>query len=227
MALLDPIPFSFDEAALMREAHVTPGTEDADDFRALVGLARRVGKPKAAYTVSFVERREGDAVRIGGVTFTSRVLSRNLNSVERVFPLLTTCGLEMDESFPERGDVLKAYWWDLIKTDLLFAADKALEAHLRHTYRLGKTAVMRPGSGDVAVWPIEQQQGLFALLGEAPRKIGVTLTGSFLMLPNKTASGLLFPTERDFRECGVCHRENCPSRQAPFDKQLWGELGFG
>lgn len=227
MNILNQIPFLLELDRLMREAHVTPGTEDADDFRALVELARRVGKPKAAYAVSFVEHREGDAVQIGGVTFTSRVLSRHLNSVERVFPLLATCGLEMDAAFPERGDVLKAYWWDLIKAELLSAADTALEAHLRHTYRLDKTAVMRPGSGDVAVWPIEQQQGVFALLGEASKKIGVTLTGSFLMLPNKTASGLLFPTEKDFRECEVCHRENCPSRQAPFDKQLWGELGFG
>ncbi len=226
MNILKQIPFPLDLDRLMREAHVEPGSEDADDFRGLVELARRVGRPKAAYAVSFIGRRGEDEVEIGGITFTSRVLSRNLSAVERVFPVLTTCGLEMDEAFQERGDVLKAYWWDLIKTELLFAADQAVEAHLRGAFRLTRTAVMRPGSGDVSVWPIEQQQGVFALLGEAAGQIGVTLTDSFLMIPNKTASGLLFPTAKDFRECEVCHRENCPSRRAPFDKGKWQDFGM-
>ncbi len=44
------------------------------------------------------------------------------------------------------------------------------------------------------------------------------------MVPYKTTSGVLFPTEVDFRSCEVCRRENCPSRQAPFNKKLWEEI---
>jgi hypothetical protein len=83
---------------------------------------------------------------------------------------------------------------------------------------------MSPGSGDVNVWPIEQQRELFELLGDVRGQIGVELTDSFLMVPNKTVSGIHFPAEKDFRTCQVCHRENCPSRGAPFDQELWESI---
>ena len=221
MEILTEIPFSLDAVPLMQQAHLKPGSDDAKELLALVDIASNVGRPKAAYTVSFVEERDGDTVRIGGISFTSRTLSRNLESIERIFPLVATCGRELDEARPERGDMLKEYWWDLIKGHLLSAANKYLYDHLHYRFRLGKTATMRPGSGDASVWPIEQQRGLFALLGGTEQAIGVRLTDSFLMVPNKTTSGILFPTEADFRSCEVCHREDCPSRHAPFNEQLW------
>ena len=83
---------------------------------------------------------------------------------------------------------------------------------------------MSPGSGDADIWPLQQQRELFTLLGgvdEVTRQIGVELTDALLMVPTKTVSGIRFPTETDFRSCQVCHRPACPSRGAPFDKQLW------
>ncbi len=224
MQTLTDIPFSLNAASLCVESHVEAGSSDAAELESLVELALQIGKPKAAYTVSFVESRDGDAVRIAGVSFASRTLARNLESVERVFAMVATCGREMDEAFASEGDLLKGFWWDLIKGQLLIAANRYLGDHLHRKFRLGKTAIMRPGSGDATVWPIEQQQGLFALLGDVEEAIGVRLTESFLMVPNKTTSGILFPTETDFRSCEVCHRENCPSRHAPFNKTLWEEI---
>jgi len=224
MKTLTEIPFSLDAVALIKQAHIDPGSDDAEEMRALINIAIEIGKPKAAYAVSFVDGRDGDTLEIGGISFTSRTLSRNLESSERLFPLVATCGHEMDEACPASGDMLKEYWWDLIKAHLLDAANKRLNDHLHRKFRLGKTAIMRPGSGDASVWPIEQQKGLFALLGDVEQAIGVRLTDSCLMVPNKTISGLLFPTEVDFRSCEVCHRGNCPSRHAPFNKQLWEEI---
>lgn len=42
-----------------------------------------------------------------------------------------------------------------------------------------------------------------------------------LMTPNKTVSGITFTTDGDFRTCQVCHRQDCPSRSAPFDEATW------
>ena len=224
METLTDIPFSLDAAALAAQARVEAGSDDAKDFRDLVDLARAKGRPKAAWSVAFIEARGGDTVTVGGTTFTSRTLRKNLEAVERVFPIVATCGHEMDEAFPDRGDMLKVFWWDLLKSKLLQAANQRLDAHLHRRYRLGKTSTMRPGSGDATVWPIEQQRPLFALLGDVEKEIGVRLTDSCLMMPNKTVSGFLFPTEKDFRACQVCHRDPCPNRHAPFDKQLWAEM---
>jgi len=224
METLTDIPFSLDPEQIMTQARVEVGSTDADELLSLVGLAQEIGKPKAAYGICFIGGRDGDRVRIGDVWFTSRTLAHNLESAERVFPFVATCGHELDEGFPDKGDMLKEYWWDLIKTRLLGAANRHLDEHLHRTFRLGKTATMHPGSGDASVWPIEQQRDLFSLLGHTGSEIGVRLTDSFLMVPNKTISGLLFPTETDFRSCEVCHRQNCPSRQAPFNRSLWEDI---
>jgi len=224
METLTNIPFSLDVEQITTQAHVEVGSSDAADLHLLIELAQKVGQPKAAYAVCFLTGRDGTTVQIDDVRFRSRTLAHNLASVERVFPLVATCGHELDQAFPGKGDLLQEFWWDSIKTHLLGAANKHLSDHLHRKFRLGKTATMRPGSGDVSVWPIEQQKDLFSLLGNVEAEIGVQLTESFLMVPNKTTSGLMFPTETDFRSCEVCHRENCPSRHAPFNKDLWQDM---
>ena len=224
MKILDDTPFSLDAPALMAHLRIEPGSDDARDFAELVALAERIGKPKAAYAIAFIDRREDDAVEMGGRRFTSRALARNLRGSERVFPFVATCGVEMDEAFAPGADFVKAFWWDWIKAQLLFAADRHLHDHVNRRHRLAKSATMRPGSGDATVWPIEQQAPLFALLGDVEAAIGVTLTDAFLMLPNKTASGILYPTEVTFQSCEVCHREGCPNRHAEFNAALWDEI---
>jgi hypothetical protein len=218
------IPFSLNADHIMTMAHVEFGSRDAEDLLSLIELAQEIGSPKAAYASAFINDRNGDEVQIGDIWFRSRTLVHNLESAERVFALLATCGNELDHGFPGKGDMVLEFWWDLIKTRLLGIANKFLSEQLHKTFRLSKTATMRPGSGDASIWPIEQQKGLFRLLGGVDDQLGVRLTESFLMIPNKTTSGLLFPTETDFRSCEVCHREICPSRHAPFNKELWEEI---
>jgi len=221
MEILDRIAFSLDLEQIAAQAHVEAGSTDAAELRALIELAQQAGRPKAVYAACFITARDGDAVRVDDVWFRSRTLAHNLQSVERVFPVVATCGHELDQAFPAGGDMVKAFWWDMIKARLLGAASKHVRAQLRRRFRLAKTATMSPGAGDVSVWPIEQQKALFALLGDVEAAVGVRLTESFLMVPNKSISCLLFPTETDFRSCEVCHRQNCPSRHAPFNPELW------
>ena len=224
MEALTQIAPALDAAALLARVHVAPDSEDADAFTALVDQAREVARPKALYAEAFVDGRGDDTIRIDGITFTSRVLRRKLAGVERVFPYVATCGHELDGVALPTGDVLVQFWWDAIKAEVLAAARAHLLAHLTDRFRLGQTARMSPGSGDADVWPIEQQQLLFTLLGGVTPFIGVSLTASCLMIPNKTVSGLLFPTEEDFQTCQVCHRDPCPNRRAPFDAAVWQSL---
>ena len=224
MEALTQIAPALDTATLLERLHVASESEDAAVFAALADRAREVARPKALYAEAFVEGRGDDTIRIADVTFTSRMLRRKLETVERVFPYVATCGHEMDGVALPAGDVLVQYWWDAIKAELLTAARAHLLAHLTDRYRLGQTARMSPGSGDVDVWPIEQQRLLFALLEGVTPFIGVILTESCLMIPNKTVSGLMFPTEEDFQTCQVCHRDPCPNRRAPFHAAVWHSL---
>jgi len=224
MKVLKDMPVDLDMDSLTRRVRLEPRSESAAEFEALVRRARDMARPKAVYAESFVEARGENTVRIDGVTFASAMLRANLDRIERVFPYVATCGREMDEADLSEGDFLQEYWWDTIKGAVLACATKHLNDHLQNRFRLGKTAKMNPGSGDADVWPIEQQRELFALLGDVRGLIGVELTPSCLMLPNKTTSGVIFQAETDFRSCQVCRRENCPGRSAPFEKEMWDSI---
>ena len=221
METLTDIPFEFEAERLLHRAHVRCGSDDERDFRQLLDRARRVARPKAGYREAFIDAKGEDRVTIDGITFTSVILRRNLDPVERVFPFVATCGRELDEVAPAGSDLVKAFWWDLIKAEILAAAMKRLAEHLDRRFLLPRAATMHPGSGDADVWPIEQQKELFALLGNVREEIGVELTDSCLMVPNKTVSGIRFATAKDFHSCQVCRRQECPGRSAAFDESLW------
>ena len=227
MRLLRDISFELDTVELMKGVRIVEGSEEAGEFTALVRRAREVARPKAAYRECFIQSRGHDSVKIEGITFTSKMLRSQLDRVDRVFPFVCTCGRELDAAYSSGGDFMKDYWWDLIKDALLKEAVGRFREDIGQRYLLTNTSSMHPGSGDADVWPIRQQRNLFDLLGEAPAGIGVSLTDSCLMIPVKTVSGILFPTEHDFRTCQVCRREICPNRSAPLDENLWQSLHQG
>ncbi len=78
---------------------------------------------------------------------------------------------------------------------------------------------MNPGSLDD--WPLAEQRQLFSVFGDVKKLIGVELTDSFLMVPIKSVSGVVFPTEHRFESCQLCQREGCPNRRAKYDPRLW------
>lgn len=103
MEALTRIPFALDADQLIAQAHVEPGSSDAAELQSLIELARGIGNPKAGYAVCFITGRDGDAVRIDGVCFRSRTLARNLEHVERVFPLVATAGMSWTRGSREKG----------------------------------------------------------------------------------------------------------------------------
>lgn len=224
MQIINDIPFALDETRLMEHLHIDAGSEDAAEFQDMAETVAGIARPKAGYVEAFIEDRHDDRVRVGSVVFESRMLRLQLDSVHKLYAFVATCGHEVDAELPPDGDFVKEFWRDTLKASLLAAAVQHLTEHLEETYRLPQTASMSPGSGDAAVWPIEQQRNLFDLLGDVEGGLGVRLTESFLMVPNKTISGVRYATTKDFRTCEVCRRPDCPSRSAPFNADLWASI---
>jgi hypothetical protein len=222
MEVVSAIPFSFDEESLMSRLKVERGGEDEEAFRKLASRAREAGNPKFIYDECFIEEKGAESVKFGGQVFTSKVLRANLEPVERVFPYIATCGMEFDALGVPADDFLEAFWLDTIKEAALGAAINALHGLLARRHGIHKRSSMNPGSGPAETWPIQQQKELFAVFGDVEGKIGVKLTDSFLMVPNKTVSGIVFPTETDFTTCSLCSRDNCPGRRAPYDREKAG-----
>lgn len=231
MQILDGIPFQLDYSDLLRRVHLEEGTDEARQIQELADAVVPLATPKALYGECYIEDKGKDSVAVtgprGSVTLTSPILRANLETAERLFPYIATCGAEMDRADLCGGDMLMEYWLDSIKSLALGAALSHLGERLERRFALGKTSTMSPGSADAAVWPIEQQRQLFGLFGDVEALIGVRLTDSCLMVPNKTVSGVRFPTELDFRSCQICHREDCPSRSAAFDAERLASYEHG
>jgi hypothetical protein len=217
--VLDAIPFTIDFEQLSKKLRIKDGSAHVGRLQRLVDEVQAIGKPKALYRAAFIASKKEDQVVIDGTVFTSRVLRVNLEKVHRVFPYVTTCGLELEEWSGSFDDLLLKYWADVIKETVLRAALDYLRGHLIENYRLAKVSRMNPGS--LPDWPLPEQRSLFALLGNGPDLIGVRLTDSFLMLPIKSVSGIWFPTEESFESCRLCPREICVGRRAPYDRDLY------
>ena len=223
--VLNDIQFKADADEVLRRAHLTDADEETRrSALALVAQAQHLARPKVVYRVCYVENKAADSLEIGGIRFTSRVLRANLNSVERVFAYVGTAGTELDQVTVPGGDMLLGYCLDTIKETALRAALTHLREYLSAKYALGRTARMNPGS--LADWPIQQQRELFAVFGDVTELVGVRLTDSFLMIPAKSVSGIIFPTEVNFESCQLCPRETCPGRRAPYEAQLAAKYGI-
>ncbi|MGE5601409.1 MAG: vitamin B12 dependent-methionine synthase activation domain-containing protein [Nitrososphaerales archaeon] len=220
MNVLDNLPFQIDVPALLQNMRVRPGSRHEAEILDLVKQAEVIARPKAAFKLVFIEGKGSDTVRAEGIEFKSRVMRVNLDKLERFFAYVCTSGVELQgwaDSYS--NDLLAGFYADAINQAVLKSAFGGFVSHLSNAYSLINPSAMNPGSlGD---WPISQQRPLFDLLGDVEGTIGVHLRETFLMVPTKSVSGILFPAEESFASCQLCPRDNCPNRRAPYDPELF------
>lgn len=188
------------------------------EFREIYDECMRVANPKYMYLVCDV-RREGDVTRIGGEAFHSRIMQVNFEGVSRAYPYAITCGRELYEYALETADPLARYWIDSISERILYQAGAQCLKEIRG--RAGSESVSSMNPGSLADFPITQQVPLFRLLGDVYGQIGIRLTDTCLMLPYKSLSGIYFVSARDYVNCALCQRADCPNRRAEFDEMLY------
>ena len=136
MDLFIEIPFDFNMKQLFDYLRIESGTDRAKAFEELVNEVRKVGKPKALYKTSFIDKRGEDTITLDGVTFKSLALRKNLDSIERVFPYVATCGTEIDNIEVGQGDFQKKMWISVLKGNLLQASIQFLGENLATRYRV-------------------------------------------------------------------------------------------
>lgn len=217
-------PFNLHREEIQSQLALKPGSQLERSFEEFLSQVEEIAHPKTIYRVSYINDRGTDTVTIEQTTFHSQAMSTNLASIGRVFPFIATCGLEVDKFPINQNDILQQYWLNTIKLSLLNASMAHLRQTLQNRYRLENLSAMNPGSGDASVWPIEEQSLLFSLFGGDQmtyQEIGVSLLPSYLMVPDISVSGILFPSETNYYNCQLCQREDCPGRQAHFEPELW------
>ncbi|MBN2853800.1 MAG: vitamin B12 dependent methionine synthase [Clostridia bacterium] len=196
--------------------------EDIDKINEMCEQAVKIAKPKAIYKVCFISHREETSTTIDDISFDSTLMSRNFKDINRVFPFIATCGREIYNWANTITDVFERYWADYIMESILRNAIRDLYDEIREKHGVSKISSMNPGS--LSGWPINQQQTLFSLLEQPDKKVGVELTETFLMIPQKSVSGILFPSGSDYVNCRLCDREICENRRAEYDEKVKKQL---
>jgi hypothetical protein len=223
MAILAHIAVNLNLDKVRKKLHMKPDS-NLNQVRNLVDTVQHLIEPKAIYNVCYIDEKSEDSVVVGGLSLKSRVLRKNLDRVQRIFPYVITLGRKLGEKQNACSDLLENYYLDCIGNLALTSVQKQLKKHLQSKFALEKLSSMAPGS--LSDWPIEEQEPLFGLLGDVEASIGVKLTRNLLMMPAKSVSGFYFPTEVSFYSCQLCPRKRCESRKAKYDEALTEEYGI-
>lgn len=172
-----------------------PEALNAQIDRAL-SLAESAVFPRSVHAVYACEAKE-DGVFVGGVWFAGSSLGRNLRPCKRTFLLAVTLGVEADlllRRESQRGAANGAVMQAVLTECIERACDRA-ERELASSLAPGE--VLRPrfslGYGDTL---LADQKSFFALL-PVTKRLGVSLSDSFLMTPTKSVTAFIGIQERN------------------------------
>ena len=196
-----------------------PETGVAEAADSCAAALQTVVEPRHVRRVFPLEWVSADRFRIEGMDVVSRNLSRNLRGCSEVCLMAATLGLGPDR-LVQRAEALgkmsravilqaaaaamiEAYCDDVNEEIRREAAPKGLFLRPRFS----------PGYGDFS---LEHQTELFRIL-EIQKKIGVTLTGSLLMMPSKSVTAVIGLSKENthcmVQGCEVCGKQDCSFRR--------------
>ena len=192
---LDTLEFRPDSDLLIKKMHLKEGRPETDRFREMVIEAQKVSKPKAFYKISRIISRSQNSMVVDNQEFESRILRVNTEQLNRTFPFVVTCGIELTQWADEFADMLDKLFADELKMAALRSAMDQLQKDIRARYNTGDLSQMNPGSLDD--WSIYEQKKLFGLLGNGATRVGVELLSSMVMYPDKSESGIFLKRRKN------------------------------
>lgn len=196
---------------------VKPDAEMQQNIDRLTEELQQVITPKSVSEIFDVTVTD-DSVSFAGITIPSRDLARNLKNCSRVCLFAATLGVGPDRLIA-RSQVRKM-------SDALIcqaASAAMIEAYCNQidngiseeAARSGLYSRPRfsPGYGDC---PIEVQTDFTRILN-TPKKIGLTLTDSLMMMPSKSVTAVIgltpVPTHHHAGGCATCTVKDCAFRE--------------
>ena len=207
--------------------------EDANDdgeVEEILAEMEKVASPKAYLLPAYVADKD-DAGAVLSVPFDERknveektfrldspLICEKIEKDTRVIATLATCGREVHNiSMSKQDDPLLRIVAEDLCLEFLRVISLEMHEYIRNEI-IGSDKFSRLNPGSLPAWPITAQPDLFAVIGKGAELTGVELTPSYLMIPYKSSSGLVFPTENRFESCMRCPRLNCPGRRAPYEE---------
>ena len=162
-------------------------------------------------------RGEGPTLEGVGLTLPGAMAARMLGECSQAVLLACTLGAGFEALLraEQARNMARAAMLDACGSVWAEAGCDQAEGEISARFpELYRTDRFSPGYGDL---PLELQRDLCAAL-DAPRRLGVQVTDSFLLNPSKTVTAVIGLSERPqparIRGCGFCNlRENCQYRK--------------
>ncbi|MEJ2728772.1 MAG: hypothetical protein P8185_09715 [Deltaproteobacteria bacterium] len=139
MEILENLTLHIDPQAVRKSLRLDR-QGDAQSAQRLIDKAKRLIEPKAAFKLCYIDEKLQDAVIVNGLRLKSKVLRKNLDAVERIFPYVVSLGAALEQATGKMSDLLEAYYLDAIGNIALTAVRKQLQDHLCNKFALKKMA---------------------------------------------------------------------------------------
>jgi len=160
-----------------------------------------------------------DEVIMEGMTVKSRSLARHLTGCRSVALLAATLGIGADTLLRRYSvqDMEKAVISQAVCAAMIEAYCDEIENEIRgkpQVSGLCPTTRFSPGYGD---FDLAHQKDIIGLLN-CDRRIGLTLTGGYMLIPSKSVTAVIgFAKEKvhNERKCRQCAEESCEFREPP------------
>lgn len=184
-------------------------------FRELEELADK----KSIYRIFELSLKDENELKIGNVEIYSRNLRTNLKDCKQVVLFVATLGTEVDRLIRKMQvvDMAKAVVMQACAATLLEEyCDELQQKIAERMQEQGKYIRPRfsPGYGDFS---IQHQRDVLAML-EASKRIGVTMTDSYMLTPTKSVTAVIgisdTQTECKSNTCEECDKTDCTYRRS-------------
>jgi hypothetical protein len=185
----------------------------------LVKECSGVMEPRCGYAVAKAIQNESDEeISIPGTRFsTGKIIRKMLQGAESYVFFIATAGPgpeKISRSLIDQGQYLEGYIADLIGSAMAESVAHILHEQVRKEAIKDRAGVTNRYSPGYCGWDVGEQHKLFDLFPEGC--CGVTLSGSSLMLPIKSVSGVIGTgasvSYRDYT-CEICSMKACIFRR--------------
>ena len=189
--------------------------EIQDSFRELERLADK----KSIYRIFELSLKDENELKIGNVEIYSGNLRTNLKDCKQVVLFAATLGAEVDRLIRKMQvvDMAKAVVMQACAATLLEEyCDELQQKIAEHMQEQGKYIRPRfsPGYGDFS---IQHQKAVLAML-EASKRIGVTMTDSYMLTPTKSVTAVIGIGDAEMNcnlnSCEECDKTDCTYRRS-------------
>lgn len=175
-------------------------------------------EPSYSYVIRGISSVKGSRVVIeGSFTFKSEVVAQLVEQCEKVALFIATIGSRLEEMvcyLAEDGLVLQAAVLDAIGSGVTETVADFVQGKIGKVARAQELYISRRLSPGYCDWDISQQKMVFrAMNGDSA---GVHLTKGYLMLPQKSISGIIGIGSReveDYNPCKMCDKQDCVGRR--------------